>query len=372
MTRCKNPTFNSVKIKMGRLETAGCWPRETPHQTWIAYYSEWEGHASTWGRCFTQGSKGWQEVGDPGRDTGQGPRAASPPWSSTGREQRGAGTSLWPARPCPRASRQRTAPVKFPGPATPPAVGKFPWLRGPGLSRLASRGADTAAGPGRVSAGARDAGRPGWARAPIPRTKGPAPAGPGSRARGASEVQVGQSRPLAPGPDAPPGPRLLAQNPTWTPAPARTAARNPVQISGLTPISAPTPGPNPPAPSPDPAPRPEPTWSAAWAAPQRGPRPQTGVPGSLGARREQGAARVAVSGASTRAGAGSDPSRAQRTAPGPALPARPAARAQSGPGRRRDPPPRPIRPRIFPLAGRPGAARQPAPIGRTQGDAGLP
>lgn len=169
-------------------------------------------------------------MGDPGRDTGQGPRAASPPWSSTGREQRGAGTSLWPARPCPRASRQRTAPVKFPGPATPPAVGKFPWLRGPGLSRLASRGADTAAGPGRVSAGARDAGRPGWARAPIPRTKGPAPAGPGSRARGASEVQVGQSRPLAPGPDAPPGPRLLAQNPTWTPAPARTAARNPVQI----------------------------------------------------------------------------------------------------------------------------------------------
>lgn len=66
------------------------------------------------------------------------------------------------------------------------------------------------------------------------------------------------------------------------------------------------------------------------------------------------------------------------TIPGPARiprvspPALRAVRAQSGPGQRRGSPPRPIRPRIFPLVGRPGAARQPAPIGWAQGDAGLP
>lgn len=91
-----------------------------------------------------------------------------------------------------------------------------------------------------------------------------------------------------------------------------------------------------------------------------------------GARRPQGAAQLAVRGASTWTGAGEDPSWAQRAAPGPALPAPRAARAQSGSSQRRDPPPRLIRTRIFRLVGRPSAARQPASIGRALGDAGLP
>lgn len=61
---------------------------------------------------------------------------------------------------------------------------------------------------------------------------------------------------------------------------------------------------------------------------------------------------------------------AQRSAPGTARaplawPVRKAALASSSP-------PRPIRPQIFPLVGRPGAAQQPASIGQAREDASLP
>lgn len=48
------------------------------------------------------------------------------------------------------------------------------------------------------------------------------------------------------------------------------------------------------------------------------------------------------------------------------------ARAQSGPSQLLGSPSRPIRPQIFPLVRRPGAAQQPAPIGRARGDASFP
>lgn len=66
------------------------------------------------------------------------------------------------------------------------------------------------------------------------------------------------------------------------------------------------------------------------------------------------------------------PSSAQSAGNQPTFPAPRVARAQSRPGRRRCPLPRPIQLRILPLVERLGAAQQPAPIGQVCRDYGLP
>lgn len=145
-------------------------------------------------------------------------------------------------------------------------------------------------------------------------------------------------------------PRLPAQEPAQIPAPWPCPSRGP---SPLPPPRAPTPGPSLPG-----ARRGRPRSAA--------PAPRRASSGPLARRARRG-----WRSAGTQLGPvqEADPSRAQRAVPGSTLSTPRAARAQSGPGRLPDPPPRPIRPRIFPLVGRRGAARQPSSIGRPQGNA---
>lgn len=258
---------------------------------------------------------------------------------------------------CPRDSQRRTAPGKFPGPAAPPSLRPLEsFCSCPALAarRPASHRADADA------PGAGRAGRSGRARRP--RTKGPTPPVEGLAHRSAGDVPVGRSRARIPSPDPRPD---IDSRPKTPPRRGSSPPRSRETRSHL----------------------------ALQPRSPCGPRPSDpSLPGErCGRLRSAAPASRRASRVSERAGRGVRKARCgwpsagpqlgpvQRlTIPGPARrpraspPALRAVRAQSGPGQRRVPPPRPIQPRIFPLVGRPGAARQPAPIGRAPGDARLP
>lgn len=257
---------------------------------------------------------------------------------------------------CPRASQRRTAPGKFPGPAAPPSLRRLEsFCSCPDLParRQASHRAD-AMSPMRS--------------APVVR------AGPGGRAQRDPPRQSRVSRTAAratygwggaglgsPVPTLP-GHRLPAQDPAPTGLQPTPQPGYPLAPSSQTPSPC---GPRPSGPS-LPGERRGRLRSAA-------PAPRRASPVSERAGRGVRKARCGCPFVGPQLGP------VQRlTIPGPARspraspPALRAVRAQSGPGQRRGPPLRPIRPRIFPLVGRPGAARQPAPIGWEPGDTGLP
>lgn len=152
---------------------SNCLPQVTPRRNQVEYRSEWEDALPRGARRPTEAAQ------VPSRGTGQGPRAASSPLSSRRREQRGTGHPLAPS--CPRDSRRRTAPGKFPGPAAPPAAGKFLWLAAGRCTQRPRMRAVRDAATGRAGPRSRA-------------QRDPAPPVEGLAHRSSGDVRVGRSR----------------------------------------------------------------------------------------------------------------------------------------------------------------------------------
>lgn len=154
---------------------SSCLPEVTPQRNQVEYRSDWEDAPPRGARRPTEAAQ------VPSRGTGQGPRAASCPLSSRRREQRGTGTPL--------GSRRRTAPGKFPGPAAPPAAGKFLRLATGRCTQRTRAARDAATGrAGPRSRAQRD----------------PSPPVEGLAHRSSGDVRVGRSRDQMPSLDPSP------------------------------------------------------------------------------------------------------------------------------------------------------------------------